>query len=206
MGKKNKNKRSNKQKVQKRINKWMSDGKITGKEAKKATKQGISLARIQKARTKSFKSGNPFSRDSSLTISSLLNRVSRTGGVGARGAQAQGRGTGQYRGAPNSAPMATPYSPLIYKKEATDIFQNGLPKQEGPAQDTEQAPVGNDAPIMIPEEIEEPEFGLQDPFGLNQDAVTIGNPRKKRRRGGLAQFGGGGKNKLSTIKSKLLNV
>lgn len=198
MGKKNKNKRSNKQKVQKRINKWMSDGKITGKEAKKATKQGISLARIQKARTKSFKSGNPFSISGIRPGESFASAISRRGFSGTRGGEAQGRY--QLQGIKPS------YSPLVYKKDATEIFQNGLPKQEGPAPNTDQDTVTNDAPMVMPEPVEEPEFGLQDPFGLNQDAVTIGNPRKKRRRGGLAQFGGGGKNKLSTIKSKLLNV
>ena len=57
MGKKNKKKA----KKQAFISGIIRDGKITKKEARKASKQGISLARIQKAQTKSFKPNNVFS-------------------------------------------------------------------------------------------------------------------------------------------------
>ena len=57
MGKKNKKKA----KKQAFISGIIRDGRVTKKEAKKASKQGISLARIRKAQTKSFKPNNVFS-------------------------------------------------------------------------------------------------------------------------------------------------
>ena len=57
MGKKKKKKA----KKQAFISSIIRDGRITKKEAKKASKQGITMARIQKAQTKSFKPDNVFS-------------------------------------------------------------------------------------------------------------------------------------------------
>ncbi len=54
--------KSRKQKQQRRIARIIADGRVTKKEAKKAAKQGISLARIQKAQIRSYKPGNVFSR------------------------------------------------------------------------------------------------------------------------------------------------
>tara|TARA_Y100000361_G_scaffold88632_1_gene78812 strand:+ start:250 stop:1119 length:870 start_codon:yes stop_codon:yes gene_type:complete len=60
MAKKNK-KSKKKAKKQAFISSIIRDGRITKKEAKKASKQGITMARIQKAQTKSFKPDNVFS-------------------------------------------------------------------------------------------------------------------------------------------------
>mgnify|MGYP005993789165 FL=1 len=54
-------KKLSKKQTQKRIARYIADGRISSKEAKKAQRSGISLARIQKAQTKSFQPGNVFS-------------------------------------------------------------------------------------------------------------------------------------------------
>ena len=52
----------------------------------------------------------------------------------------------------------------------------------------------------------EQDLQKMDPFAVKQDPITIGNPSKKRLRGGIGQFASGRGKTLPTIKSKLLNV
>lgn len=95
--------KSKKEKKQKKIAKIIADGRVTKKEAKKAAKQGISLARIQKAQTKSFKPGNVFSRPSTTPPP-----VS---------AQAQARGI--------KPPTPPSYSPLVIQGAAQKVLDAG---------------------------------------------------------------------------------
>jgi hypothetical protein len=104
-----------KRQQQKRIAKIIRDGKVTAKEASKAQKQGISLNRIQKAQTKSFKSGNAFSKVRAPKKSPF------SGGVTSRGAMAQGRVTSQQM----KARAKPTYTPLTIQGKAQKVFDQG---------------------------------------------------------------------------------
>lgn len=90
-----------KRKKQKLISKIIADGRVTKKEAKKASKKGISLARIEKAQTKSFKPGNVFSKSTSKS-----------------NAREVAKGT-------SKASEKTAYSPLVIQGKAQKVFDKG---------------------------------------------------------------------------------
>ena len=96
--------KSKKEKKQKKIAKIIADGRVTKKEAEKAAKQGISLARIQKAQTKSFKPGNVFSKPATSTPTPNAREVAR----------------GTYK-----APAKPTYSPLVIQGAAQKVFDQG---------------------------------------------------------------------------------
>lgn len=108
MGKKNKKK----QKQQKFLRKIISDSRITKKEAKRARKKGISLSRIEKARTKSFLPGNPFSRPDTVPDQMRNRDIAKAGG---------------------NVPkfQLPPYTPLLIKGKAQKVFDKP-PKQVTP--------------------------------------------------------------------------
>lgn len=151
MGKKNK-----KQKQQRRIAKIIADGRVTKKEAKKAAKKGISLARIQKAQTKSFKPGNVFSNIRAPKKSPFA------GGVTSRGAISQGRvSPSQVK-----TPQQPAYTPLTIQGAAQKIFDRGTAAAAAPApvvnQTVAQAPV---TPPPPPPVVEPEEPSMEDMFG-----------------------------------------
>ena len=112
MGKKNKKKK------QKFISKIIRDGRVTAKEARKAQKKGISLPRIQKAQTKSYKPGNVFSNVRAPKKSPFA------GGVTSKGAIAQGKvSPSQIKTSSKPA-----YSPLVIQGKAQKIFDGQQPK------------------------------------------------------------------------------
>ena len=112
--------KNKKKKQQKRIAKIIRDGRVTAKEARKAQKQGISLARIQKAQTKSYKPGNVFSNVRAPQRSPFA------GGVTSRGAIAQGRVTpSQVKKAPKPA-----YTPLTIQGAAQKVFDSNRTVRE----------------------------------------------------------------------------
>ena len=120
MGKKNK-KSKKKAKKQAFISGIIRDGKITKKEAKKASKQGISLARIQKAQTKSFKPDNVFSNAKVSREPSRMApfQVSAGGTLPARFSNNIARRYQQEHGG-----LGT-YSPLVIQGSAQKIFDQG---------------------------------------------------------------------------------
>ena len=125
MGKKNK--RSKKQKVQRRIAKWISDGKITKKEANKARKQGISLNRIQKAQTKKYTKPKSVFAPQPTPQQLAARRRKPDSGPGSR---------------PATQPPA--YRPLIIKEGANRTFNTpqqttSAPPQVGHSDPTEPA-------------------------------------------------------------------
>ena len=99
--------KSRKRKQQKRIAKIIADGRVTKKEARKAQKQGISLARIQKAQTKSYKPGNVFSKPGTSTPTPNAREVAM----------------GTYK-----APAKPAYSPLVIQGKAQKIFDGRQPE------------------------------------------------------------------------------
>ena len=130
MGKKNKKKA----KQQKRIAKIIADGRVTKKEASKAQKKGISLARIQKAQTKSFKPGNVFSKPGTSTPKPNASEVAR----------------GTYK-----APAKPAYSPLVIQGKAQKVFDSGRSTRasggvpSGPNVKTDPAPVAPPEPPPV---------------------------------------------------------
>ena len=92
-------KKTKKQKQQKRIAQIIADGRVTKKEARQAQEKGISLARIQKAQTKSFQPGNVFSKSTSTPNA-------RAQAIGATTAQPT-------------------YSPLVIQGSAQKVFNQG---------------------------------------------------------------------------------
>ena len=110
--------KSKKEKKQKKIAKIIADGRVTKKEAEKAAKQGISLARIQKAQTKSFKPGNVFSKPATSTPTPNAREVAR----------------GTYK-----APAKPTYSPLVIQGSAQKVFDQGRTVAAAPAQ--QQQPI-----------------------------------------------------------------
>ena len=96
--------KSNKQDTQQYISKIISDGRITQTEAQEAQSKGISLARIQKAQTKSFIPGNVFSRPGTSTPTPNAREVAR--------------GT-------NEAPAKPAYIPLVIQGSAQKVFDQG---------------------------------------------------------------------------------
>lgn len=108
---------SNKQATQQFISGIISDGRVTQQEAQKAASTGVSLARIQKAQTKSFQPGNVFSR--STTPPGAPGRLTST-----QSAQAIARG----------AKTAQPaYSPLVIQGAAQKVFNNATAPAPAPA-------------------------------------------------------------------------
>ena len=225
MGKKNKKKNKNKsgkEYKQKLINKFLADGKFTGKEAKKAQKKGITLSRIQKAHTKSFKSGNPFSYDRDVPewkkIAAAAYNRSSTRNVGGGAGSRKPSADVMFRDPGLKRPV---YSPLLIKEDAARAYQYGqIPQQQAATPSQQQQNDANSSTDdtgddfyeeelydELPEDEIPEEFDSMNPFGVKQDPISIGNPNKKRRRGGLSQFSAGGrKGGMGTIKSKLLNV
>lgn len=120
MGKK-KNKRSNKEKTQRRIAKWISDGKISKKEARKAQKQGISLDRIRKAQTKSYVKPKSYFYQATQPQQSALQISSATRGPN------QGPGSRTETALPREAL----YRPLIIKKGANTVFNTAQQPNTG---------------------------------------------------------------------------
>jgi len=104
--------KSKKEKKQKKIAKIIADGRVTKKEAKKAAKKGISLARIQKAQTKSFRPGNVFSKPATSTPTPNAREVAR----------------GTYK-----APAKPTYSPLVIQGSAQKVFDQGRTVAAAPA-------------------------------------------------------------------------
>ena len=151
MGKKNKKKA----KKQKFISKIIRDGRVTGKEAKKAQKKGISLARIQKAQTKSYKPGNVFSSVRAPKRSPFAS------GATPRGAIAQGRVTPSQV----KTPSKPSYTPLTIQGAAQKVFDRGTAAAPAPApavnQTVAQAPVTPPPPPVV--EPEEP--SMESMFG-----------------------------------------
>ena len=136
MGKgRNKNKRSKKQKTQRRIAKWISDGKISGKEARKAQKQGISLKRIQKAQTRSYTKPKSYFYQAAQPKKSPLQIASTR--------RKMDSGPGRQTSAP--LPREALYRPLIIKKEADQVFNT--PQQQQPVT---QDPVVEDPVVEDP--------------------------------------------------------
>jgi hypothetical protein len=142
-------KKKNKKKAKKQafISGIIKDGKITKKEAKKASKQGISLARIQKAQTKSFKPNNVFSNAKvSREPSRMAPRQFRADEtLPARFSNNIARRYQQEHGG-----LGT-YSPLVIQGSAQKIFDGQTPSRptikyvtparSGPEDKPEQAPV-----------------------------------------------------------------
>ena len=114
---------SKKKKRQKQIAKIISDGRVTKKEARKAQNQGISLARIQKAQTKSFKPGNVFSKPATSPKPPIAREVAR----------------GTYK-----APAKPTYSPLVIQGAAQKVFDQGR-ASAAPA-----APAATPNPLISP--------------------------------------------------------
>lgn len=98
-----------KRKKQKYIAKIIADGKISGKEARKAVKKGISFGRIQNANLKSYKEGSPYYVEPTI--------------VG-------GRGPAQYGG----KVQERPYRELQMKGKVRSIFDK--PAQTATTTDT----------------------------------------------------------------------
>jgi hypothetical protein len=102
---------SNKQATQKFISGIISDGRVTQQEAQKAASKGVSLARIEKAQTKSFQPGNVFSKSTSTP--GAPGRLTST--------QAQpDRRVQQTTAQPT-------YSPLVIQGAAQKVFDQGRP-------------------------------------------------------------------------------
>lgn len=143
MGKKNKKKA----KKQAFISKIIRDGRVTKKEAKKASKQGISLARIQKAQTKSFKPNNVFSNAKVSREPSRMApfQVPAGGTLPARYSNNIAKSYQQAHGG-----LGT-YSPLVIQGSAQKVFDGQTPSRPpvklvtpggpGPEDKPEQAPV-----------------------------------------------------------------
>ena len=127
-------KKLSKKQKQKRISRYIADGRISSKEAKKAQRSGISLARIQKAQTKSFQPGNVFSLPGTATASAP---------------------TPPSRG-PSVPPPQPSYSPLVIQGAAQKVFDQ--PTQSVPVV---QNPVNENPVVLPPEPPEEPPY---DPF------------------------------------------
>jgi hypothetical protein len=127
-------KRSKKQKTQRRIAKWISDGKISGKEAKKAQKQGISLKRIQKAQTRSYTKPKSYFYQAAQPKKSPLQIAA------AKTRRKMDSGPGRQTSAP--LPREALYRPLIIKKEADQVFNT--PQQQQPVAQVPQDPVPQD--------------------------------------------------------------
>ena len=142
-------KKKNKKKAKKQafISSIIRDGKVTKKEAKKASKQGISLARIQKAQTKSFKPNNVFSNAKvSREPSRMAPRQFRADEtLPARFSNNIARRYQQEHGG-----LGT-YSPLVIQGSAQKIFDGQTPSRpiikyetparSGPEDKPEQEPV-----------------------------------------------------------------
>ena len=127
-------KKLSKKQKQKRISRYIADGKISAKEAKKAQRSGISLARIQKAQTKSFQPGNVFSLPGTAAASAP---------------------TPASKG-PSVPPPQPSYSPLVIQGAAQKVFD-----QPTPSVPVVQNPV-NENPVVPPSE--GPEEPAYDPF------------------------------------------
>ena len=157
MGKgRNKNKRSKKQKTQRRIAKWISDGKISGKEARKAQRQGISLNRIRKAQTKSYVKPKSYFYQAAQPKKSPLQIASTRRGPDS--------GPGRQTSAP--LPREALYRPLIIKKAADQVFNT--PQQQQPVAQVPQDPVPQDPepqdPGVIDDGFDEEVVDDYDPF------------------------------------------
>ena len=126
---------SNKQATQQFISGIISDGRVTQQEAQEAASKGVSLARIQKAQTKSFQPGNVFSPTKSL----LPDRLSHlTRGPLSHRAIAKG-----------ATPETRNYSPLVIQGAAQKVFDQGR-SAAAPAPAPASAPV-TAAPSAPPE-------------------------------------------------------
>ena len=112
--------KKNKKKAKKQafISSIIRDGRVTKKEAKKASKQGISLARIQKAQTKSFKPNNVFSNAKVSREPSRMApfQVPAGGTLPARYSNNIARSYQQAHGG-----LGT-YSPLVIQGQAQKVF------------------------------------------------------------------------------------
>ena len=98
-------KKLSKKQKQKRIARYIADGKITSKEAKKAQRSGISLARIERAQKKSYRPGNVFSLPGTTTASAP---------------------TPPSKG-PSAPPPQPSYSPLVIQGAAQKVFDQPTP-------------------------------------------------------------------------------
>ncbi len=119
--------KKNKKKAKKQafISSIIRDGRVTKKEAKKASKQGISLARIQKAQTKSFQPNNVFSNAKVSREPSRMApfQVPAGGTLPARYSNNIARSYQQEHGG-----LGT-YSPLVIQGSAQKIFGGQTPSR-----------------------------------------------------------------------------
>ena len=139
-------KKLSKKQKQKRISRYIADGRISSKEAKKAQRSGISLARIQKARTKSFQPGNVFSLPGTTTASAP---------------------TPPSRG-PSVPPPQPTYSPLVIQGAAQKVFDQptrSLPPDPNPDPNDPNVKITpSPRPDPVVPVVEEPEEPPYDPF------------------------------------------
>ena len=142
-------KKKNKKKAKKQafISSIIRDGKVTKKEARKASKQGISLARIQKAQTKSFKPNNVFSN---AKVSREPSRMAPRQFRADETLPARFSNNIAQRYQQEHGGLGT-YSPLVIQGSAQKIFDGQAPSRKpvtlttpggpGPEDKPEQAPV-----------------------------------------------------------------
>lgn len=130
------NQLNNKQQTQSFISEIIADGRVTAEEADKAQNQGVSLARIQKAQTKSFLPGNVFS----------MPGTSKT--------------TNARQDAIGTTPAQPAYSPLVIQGAAQKVFDQGRAVAAAPA----PAPVQQQQPITTNPDDERKEEEFYDPF------------------------------------------
>ena len=94
-------------------------------------------------------------------------------------------------------PQFKPEKPKEPEKPKAEEEPTPEPEAELPAPETNIT----DDTVATEQDIEK-----MKPFNVKQDPITIGNPSKKRLRGGIGQFASGRGKMLPSIKSKLLNV
>lgn len=126
----------------------ISDGKITGSEARNAASLGISRDRIQKGYDKSFRPGNPFSTARMENGKPLFSISSGPKGP-----------AGKY---PQRKEQPTPYTPLIIGNKAASMFAPAPAMQAAP-----QPPAPPPAPPLStgPEPVYDiPDEPLYNPF------------------------------------------
>ena len=149
-------KKLSKKQKQKRIARYIADGKITSKEAKKAQRSGISLARIERAQKKSYRPGNVFSLPGTTTASAP---------------------TPPSKG-PSAPPPQPSYSPLVIQGAAQKVFDQPTPSvpvvQDPVVQNpVVQNPVVESPVVLPPEPPEEPPYNPFADFMANTFPVIL---------------------------------